>query len=68
MIWLGRFGWRDQMSVGYTSDDAGQIYRQVQEMMSRSVQVNEDIVELLGGKLGCPLTSREHLVRAGVGH
>jgi hypothetical protein len=25
--------------------------------------VNEDIVELLGGKLGCPLTSGEYLVR-----
>jgi hypothetical protein len=37
VTWLGWFGRQDHMSVGYNSDDAGQIHRQVEDMLSRGV-------------------------------
>lgn len=36
--WLGWFGKKDHMSVGYNSADAGQVHRQVQDMISRGIQ------------------------------
>jgi hypothetical protein len=35
---VGWFGGSDHMSVGYQSDDAGQVHRQVVDMMSRGIQ------------------------------
>lgn len=37
VTWLGWFGRSDHMDVGYNSDDARQIHRQVQDMISRGV-------------------------------
>ena len=36
--WLGWFGKKDHMSVGYNSADAGQVHRQVVDMISRGIQ------------------------------
>ncbi len=36
--WLGWFGKVDHMSVGYNSADAGQVHRQVVDMISRGIQ------------------------------
>jgi len=36
--WLGWFGGSDHMNVGYNSDDAAQVHRQVEDMISRGVQ------------------------------
>ena len=36
--WLGWFGKKDHMSVGYNSADAGQVHRQVGDMISRGIQ------------------------------
>ena len=36
--WLGWFGKKDHMNVGYNSADAGQVHRQVEDMMSRGIQ------------------------------
>lgn len=36
--WLGWFGKKDHMSVGYNSADAGQVHRQVTDMISRGIQ------------------------------
>ena len=36
--WLGWFGKPDHMSVGYNSADAGQVHRQVEDMISRGIQ------------------------------
>jgi hypothetical protein len=38
VTWLGWFGGTDHMNVGYTSDDPGQVHRQVEDMISRGVQ------------------------------
>jgi hypothetical protein len=37
VTWLGWFGRQDHASVGYNSDDAGQVHRQVEDMISRGV-------------------------------
>ena len=36
--WLGWFGKKDHMNVGYDSADAGQVHRQVVDMISRGIQ------------------------------
>jgi hypothetical protein len=38
VTWVGWFGRSDHMNVGYNSDDSAQVHRQVQDMISRSVQ------------------------------
>jgi hypothetical protein len=38
VTWMGWFGKPDHMSVGYSSDDSGQVHRQVEDMISRGVQ------------------------------
>ncbi len=35
--WMGWFGGTDHMNVGYRSDDAAQVHRQVADMMSRGI-------------------------------
>ena len=37
VTWLGWFGRQDHMSVGYNSDDAGQVHSQVEDMISRGI-------------------------------
>jgi hypothetical protein len=38
VTWMGWFGSPSHISVGYNSDDSGQIHRQVEDMISRGVQ------------------------------
>lgn len=38
VTWLGWFGGPSHISVGYNSDDAAQVHRQVEDMISRGVQ------------------------------
>lgn len=37
VTWVGWFGRNDHIDVGYNSDDATQVHRQVQDMMSRGI-------------------------------